>query len=197
MDKKIIKFDGIVIEEHEFHQHEKLISIKDIDINKIVVFNKLPLGKKDCKYFIGYKDAGKLDLYAYSIQKWVCRKEIFIKPGFRSFLIKEEKIFDKYNEILKEVSNIIKKRFNSKLVYNKKYLNINTKEGFQCFYASVILIDSVYRKDETYYPKVFLENYNFNDYIEIYSDEEYSDNSDEKIQINKIKCIYLYLEKTS
>ena len=168
-----------------------------IDIDKIVVFNKLPLGKKDCKYFIGYKDAGKLDLYAYSIQKWVCRKEIFIKPGFRSFLIKEEKIFDKYNEILKEVSNIIKKRFNSKLVYNKKYLNINTKEGFQCFYAPVILIDSVYRKDETYYPKVFLENYNFNDYIEIYCDEKYSDNSDEKIQINKIKCIYLYLEKTS
>ena len=41
-----------------------------IDINKIVVFTKLPLGKKGCKYFIGYKDPGKLDkIYAYSIQK--------------------------------------------------------------------------------------------------------------------------------
>ena len=124
-------------------------------------------------------------------------KRDFHKTSFRYFLIKEEKIFVKYNEILEEVRNIIKKRFNSKLVYNKKYLNINTKEGFQCFYASVISIDSVYRKDETYYPKVFLENYNFNDYIEIYCDEKYSGNSDEKIQINKIKCIYLYLEKTS
>ena len=38
---------------------------------------------------------------------------------------------------------------------------MNTKRGFQCLYAPVILIDSVYRKDETYYSKVFLEKYYF------------------------------------
>ena len=38
---------------------------------------------------------------------------------------------------------------------------MNTKRGFQCLYAPAILIDSVYRKDETYYPKVFLEKYYF------------------------------------
>ena len=59
------------------------------------------------------------------------------------------------------------------------------------------MIDSIYRKDEDYYPKVFVESYNFNDYVEIYSNEKYSVNSDEKIQINEIKCIYFYLEKTS
>ena len=57
------------------------------------------------------------------------------------------------------------------------------------------MIDSVYRKDENCYPKVSLESYNFNDYVEICSDEEYSDDSDDKIQISKIKCIDLYLEK--
>ena len=31
----------------------KTISIKDTDINKIVVFNKFPLGKKDFRYFVG------------------------------------------------------------------------------------------------------------------------------------------------
>ena len=44
---------------------------------------------------------------------------------------------------------------------------------------------------------MFLENYNFNDYVKIYSNEEYSDDDDEKNQINKIKCIDLYLEKTN
>ena len=44
---------------------------------------------------------------------------------------------------------------------------------------------------------VFLENYNFNEYVKIYSNEEYSDDYDEKNQINKIKCIDLYLEKTN
>ena len=57
------------------------------------------------------------------------------------------------------------------------------------------MIDLIFRKDENYYPKVFLENYDFNDYVEIYLDEEYCDDSDEKIQMNKIKYIDLHLEK--
>ena len=32
------------------------------------------------------------------------------------------------------------------------------KEGSQCIYLSVILMDSVYRKDENYYPQVFQKN---------------------------------------
>ena len=30
-------------------------------------------------------------------------------------------------------------------------------EGFQCLYAPIILTDSIYRKYENYYPKVFSE----------------------------------------
>ena len=79
------------------------------------------------------------------------------------FLIKEEKVLDKYNKICNKVGKIIKKT-NSELVYNKKYIKgenkINTKESFQCFYIPVIFIDSVYKKDESYYPKVSLEKYN-------------------------------------
>ena len=55
MDKKIIKFDGIEIEEHKFYQYKSLISINDIDIIKIVVSKTFPFGKQDFKYFIGYK----------------------------------------------------------------------------------------------------------------------------------------------
>ena len=54
------------------------ISINDIDINKIVVSSKFPFGKQDFKYFIGYKDGKKTDLYLYSIQKWAYMKEILI-----------------------------------------------------------------------------------------------------------------------
>ena len=41
------------------------------------------------------------------------------------FLTKEkikEKVFIKYMKILDKVSNIIKKKFNSELIYSKKYL---------------------------------------------------------------------------
>ena len=33
--------------------------LNDIDTNKMVVSNKLPFGKQDFKYFIGYKDSEK------------------------------------------------------------------------------------------------------------------------------------------
>ena len=56
MNKKIIKFHDTEIEEYEFHQYKRPIPISDIDINRIVVSNKLPCSKQDLKYFIGYKD---------------------------------------------------------------------------------------------------------------------------------------------
>ena len=68
----------------------------------------------------------------------------FDKSKCMSFLIKDGKFLEKYNEIWKKVSNIIKKERESKPVYNKKYLKtngkINTnihnnkipKEGSQC-----------------------------------------------------------------
>ena len=74
----------------------------------------------------------------------------------------------------KKSATLSKKNFGSKPVYNEKYIKtkikscngkINTnfhndkipKEGSQCICLSVILIDSVYKKDKNYYPQVFLE----------------------------------------
>ena len=44
-----------------------------------------------------------------------------------SFLIKDETFLEKYNEIWKKVSIIIKNEFDSKPVYNKKYLKTKIK----------------------------------------------------------------------
>ena len=54
--KKIIKFDDIEIQKQKF-QHNGPISIKNVDIDKIVVSNKVSFSKKGFLYFIGYKDA--------------------------------------------------------------------------------------------------------------------------------------------
>ena len=90
------------------------------------------------------------------------------------FFEKRWKLLKKCNEIWKGVSNITKKEFDSNPVYNKKYIKtkiksykgkINTnfhnneisKEGSEFICESVILLDSVYKKDKNYYPQVFLE----------------------------------------
>ena len=80
-----------------------------------------------------------------------------------SFLIKDDELLEKYNEIREKVKNSIKKEFDSKPVYNEKYLKakikpyngkINTnfrnnkipREGSQFICLSVIVIDSVFRR---------------------------------------------------
>ena len=45
MDNKVIKFDDTEIEKYKFHQHKIPILINNIDINKIIVFNKVPFSK--------------------------------------------------------------------------------------------------------------------------------------------------------
>ena len=62
-------FSDIEIQKQKLHQHKEPILIKNIDINKIVVSNKVSFVKKAFKYFIGYKDAKELDLYVYFYQK--------------------------------------------------------------------------------------------------------------------------------
>ena len=63
--EKSIKFGDIEIKNQKFLQHKESISIKNIDINKIVRSNKVSFGKKGFKTFIGYKYAKTLDLYVY------------------------------------------------------------------------------------------------------------------------------------
>ena len=93
---------------------------------------------------------------------------------YMSFLIKDEELFEKYNEIWEKVKNIIKKEFDSELVYNEKYLKAKIKsysgktntnfhnnkiprEGSQFICLSVTLINFVFRTGKNYYPQVFLE----------------------------------------
>ena len=68
--------------------------------------------------------------------------------------IEDEKFIETYHEIWENVSNKIRKEFDSEPLLNKNFLKlkkkINTKEGFKCIYIPVILIDSVYRKEKNY-----------------------------------------------
>ena len=94
------------------------------------------------------------------------RKE-FDESKYISFLIKDDELLEKYNEIWEKVKNNLKKEFDSEPVYNEKYLKakiksyngeINTnfhdnkipKEVSQYICLSVTLIDSVFRTAKNY-----------------------------------------------
>ena len=51
MGEKSIKFVDIKIEKQKFHQYKRPISITNIDINKIIISNKISFGKKSFEIF--------------------------------------------------------------------------------------------------------------------------------------------------
>ena len=55
MENAITKFDDIQIEKQNFYQHKRPISIKNVEINKIVVCNKVSFCKKSFKYSLATK----------------------------------------------------------------------------------------------------------------------------------------------
>ena len=74
--------------------------MKNIDINNIVVSN-VSFGKKGFKYFIDYKDA-KSTLLCMFLQKMSVYRRDFdetMKLNITLFLIKDNELLEKYNEI--------------------------------------------------------------------------------------------------
>ena len=112
----MIKFDDIEIDIYKFHQYKSPILIDYIDINKIVVSNKISYGKNDFKYFIGYKDAKRIRPLCILLPKMSAYRRNFDETKCVSFLTKDEKLLEKYNEIWKKVSSITKKEFDGNSV---------------------------------------------------------------------------------
>ena len=108
------------------------------------------------------------------LPKMSAYRKSFDETKYMSFLIKDDKLLESYNEIWEKLKKIIKKEFHCEPVYNEKYLKakiksyngkINTsfsnnkipKEGSQFICLSVILIDFVFRSGKNCYPQVFSE----------------------------------------
>ena len=107
MEKTIMKFGDVEIEKQKFQQHKRPISMKNIDIDKIVVCNKVSFGKKGLhisfgkkgfKYFIGYKDAEKIRTLSIFLPKMSAYRRDFDETKYRSFLIKDDELLEKCNE---------------------------------------------------------------------------------------------------
>ena len=93
------------------------------------------------------------------------------------FLIEDDELLEKYNTIWDKVSVDIKKEFDSKPVYNKTYLKTKIKshgDEVTGFYdkkipkldsnhtcLAVISLDSAVKKNDNYYSRVFLNEFNY------------------------------------
>ena len=69
----------------------------------------------------------KLKIFMYIFPKISPYRWDYNETKDTSFLIKDDKLLEKYNEIWEKVKNSIRKEFDSKPVYNEKYLKAKIK----------------------------------------------------------------------
>ena len=77
-----------------------------VDIEKVLVSNKISFGEKNCKYFIGYFYN---DHKVKQLHIMLTKTSVYVKTKWIYFLIKDDDLLEKYKTIWDKVSADIKK----------------------------------------------------------------------------------------
>ena len=154
---------------------KKAIDLMSVNVNKIVVSDKFNYNEDCFKYFIGYQK-GKIVRPLCIILPQMSGYIKYFEYGSpnMSFLIKDDEVGEKYEQIWDVIKNKLKIIFDSEPVYEYKYLKTKVKE-YDCMiktnflnnsmpkenmhytYIGCITIDSVMKMDKEYFLQVYLE----------------------------------------
>ena len=123
MSEKTLKFNNIKLNKKEFHKSKQPIDLKSVNVDQIVVSDKFKHGDDGFKYFIGYQE-GEIVKPLCIILPQMSGYIKYFENGSKnlSFFVRDDNVLDKYNEIWNVIKNKLNIKFQSKPVYNQKYL---------------------------------------------------------------------------
>ena len=129
MGKEIITFCDIENEKQKFYRHKSPMFLEDLDIENVLVSNKISSGKKAINtLLINLHDDYKTKPLHITLPKTSAYvKRYDGKTKCMYFLIEDDDLLKRYNAIWDKVSADIKKEFDGKPVYNKKCLKTKIK----------------------------------------------------------------------
>ena len=175
MSKKALKFNNIRVSKKEFHKSKQPIDLMSVKVDQIVVSDKFRHCDKGFKYFIGYKE-GEIVKPLCIILPQMSRYIKYFENGGKSmsFFIKDNKVWEEYQQICDMIKDKLGIKFHSEPVHEYKYLkakvrefdgviktnflgNDMPKENMHYTCIACITIDSVMRMDKKNYPQVYLE----------------------------------------
>ena len=122
MTEKTLKFNNIRVNKKKFHMSKKAIDLMSVNVNKIVVSDKFNYNEDCFKYFIGYQKGEivrPLCIILPQMNGYIKYFE-YGNPNM-SFLIKDEEVGGKYEQIWDVIKNKLKIKFHSKPVYEYNY----------------------------------------------------------------------------
>ena len=175
MSEKTLKFNNIRLNKKEFHKSKQPIDLNLINIDQIVVFDKFKHSDDGFKYFIGYKEGEIVKPLCIILPQMTGYIKYFENGGKNmSFVIKDDDVLDKYNEIWDKIKEKLNIKFHSMPVYDETYIKAKVrefdgkfktnflgdgvpKEDMHYTCTACITIDSVMRMEKKNYPQVYLE----------------------------------------
>ena len=151
------------------------INLDLVNVDQIVISDKFKHSDDAFKYFIGYK-GGKIVKQLCIILPQMSGYIKYFENGGKnmSFMIKNDRVVDKYNTIWDKIKKTLNIKFHSMPVYDEKYIKAKVrefnsviktnflgdetpKENVHYTCIACITIDSVMKMKKMNYPQVYLE----------------------------------------
>ena len=175
MSEKTLKFNNIKLDKKEFHKSKEPIDLLSVNVDQIVVSDKFKHNNEGFKYFIGYQEGGIVKPLCIILPQMSGYIKYFENGSKnKAFLIKDNEVWDKYDEIWYVAKDKLDIKFHSEPVYEYRYLkakvrefdgaikiiflgNDMPKENMHYTCIAYITIDSVLRIDKENHLQVYLE----------------------------------------
>ena len=175
MSSQKIKFGDKEVDKKKFYSSKEAILLDSIDLSKIVVSSRWKLN--DTTYFCGYLNNDVIKPLCVILPQINGYIKYFDDGGKNmSFVMDDEKVYEKYDKIWNVVKGLLKLKFTTspirddkytlaKLkIFRKKYIttfnnnnNIVPTEKNHYICIPAIDIDSVLKTDKKAYPQAYLE----------------------------------------
>ena len=176
MSSRKIKFGDKEVDKKEFYSSKQAISLDSVDLSKIVVSNKWKISDTPYKYLCGYLNNDAIQPLCVILPQMNGYIKYFDDGGKNtSFAKDDDELYEKYNEIWKEVRKLLKLKFTVGPVRDDNYIIAKLKifnginrtaftnniipierNSYTCIPA--IDIDSVLKIDnKRAYPQAYLE----------------------------------------
>ena len=129
MSEKTLKFNNIKINKKEFHKSKQAIDLDSVTTDKIVVSDKFKHSEEGYKYFIGYQEDEIVKPLCIILPQMNGYIKYFENGGKNmSFLIKNDEVWQKYEDIWNVIKNKLNIKFHSEPIYENKYLKAKVRE---------------------------------------------------------------------
>ena len=108
MSEKTLKCDNVEVNKKEFHKSKQPIDLNLVNVDQVLISDKFKHSDDDFKYLIGYKENNIIRSLCIILPQMSGYIKYFKIGGKNmSFMIKDDSVLVKYNEIWDKIKNTI------------------------------------------------------------------------------------------